>query len=135
MSKRRNQLNASIQRAVQQVIGKGLNDPRIRGLITVTAVDLQEDLRNARVNISVFPEERENLTMHGLTASAKHIRHEISDEINMPKAPNLTFRLDRSLKAQANVINVINQEMDQIRSNEEESSSDTDSMPSEGSSA
>jgi len=134
MSKRRNQLNATIQRAVQQVIGKGLNDPRIRGLITVTAVDLQEDLRNAKISISVLPEERESLTMHGLTASAKHIRHEISDQINMPKAPNLTFRLDRSLKMQAGVIKTINQELDQIRP-AEEASTDTDSTPNEGSSA
>lgn len=134
MSKRRNQLNASIQRAVQQVIGKGLNDPRIRGLITVTGADLQEDLRTARIGISVLPEEREDLTMHGLKASAKHIRHEISDLINMPKAPELVFRLDKSLKTQANVISTINQEMDEVRSKEEQST-DSDPTPSEGSTA
>jgi ribosome-binding factor A len=134
VSKRRNQLNASIQRAIQQVIGKGLNDPRIRGLITVTHVDLQEDLRTARVNISVLPEEREDLTMHGLKASARHIRHEIGDMINMSKAPDLVFRLDKSLKVQANVISTINKELDDIRSNEEDSS-DQDPTPSEGSTA
>ena len=130
MSKRRSQLNTTIQRAVQQVIGKGLNDPRIRGLITVTRVDLQEDLRTAIIDISVLPEERQNLTMHGLTAGARHIRHEISDQINMPKAPNLVFRLDRSLKVQANVINAINKEMDDLRS--KELSPDSDPTQSEG---
>lgn len=134
MSKRRNQLNASIQRAVQQVIGKGLNDPRIRGLITVTHADLQEDLRTVRISISVLPEERESLTMHGLKASAKHIRHEISDIINMPKAPNIIFRLDKSLKAQASVISTINKEMDELLSKEKQST-DPDPTSTEGSSA
>jgi ribosome-binding factor A len=131
VSKRRNQLNTTIQRAVQLVIGKGLNDPRIRGLITVTEVDLQEDLRNATVKISVLPEEREALTMHGLKASAMHIRHQIADQINMSKTPNLLFKLDRSLKVQAGVISTINKELDEIRSKEDQST-DPDETSSEG---
>ena len=125
MSKRRNQLNSTLQKAVQQVISKGLNDPRIRGLITVTSVELREDLRTAKVNVSVLPEERESATIHGLRAGAMHIRHEIGDMINMPKAPNLEFQLDRSLKVQANVISTINQELDQIRESGEDSDPDT----------
>jgi len=130
MSKRRNQLNAALQRAIQQVITKGLNDPRIRGLITVTSVELQEDLRTARVAVSILPEQRESATMHGLKAGARHIRHEISDRINMPKAPNLEFRLDKSLKAQASVISTINKELDDLGLDEQ--SPDPDQTPSEG---
>lgn len=133
MSKRRNQLNSTLQRAIQQVIGKGLNDPRIRGLITVTGVELQEDLRTARINVSILPEQRESLTMHGLQSGARHIRHEISDIINMPRTPNLVFRLDRSLKTQASVISTINREMDSIKPSEQPP--DSDSTPNEGSTA
>lgn len=111
MSKRRNQLNSTLQKAIQQVISKGLNDPRIRGLITVTGVELREDLRTAKVSVSVLPEDRESATIHGLKAGALHIRHEIADQINMPKAPTLEFQLDRSLKTQAKIISAINEEL------------------------
>jgi ribosome-binding factor A len=133
VSKRRNQLNSTLQRAIQQVISKGLNDPRIRGLITITSVDLREDLRTAKVGVSVLPEERESATIHGLQAATMHIRHEISDLINMPKAPNLVFALDRSLKIEAGVINAINRGLDELDADEDPT--DSEPTPSEGSQA
>jgi len=137
VSKRRNQLNATIQRAIQQVIGKGLNDPRIRGLITITSVELREDLRSAKVGVSVLPEERESATIHGLKAASMHIRHEIGDLINMPKAPSLEFRLDRSLKTQAGVIDAINKGLAQIHPDDEndQQSTEPDPTTNEGSTA
>lgn len=130
MSKRQNQLNSTIQRAVQGVIDRGLNDPRIRGLITVTGVDIQSDFKAAKISVSVLPETRESSTMHGLRAGARHIRHQIADSINLPRTPELTFELDRSLKNSANVIEIINRELGEYEP--PEAAEDNESTPSEG---
>ena len=98
MSHRLEQVNASIQRAVQQELARGLNDPRVRGLITVTRVEVTPDLSHARVMVSILPAERAELAMHGLRHAAQHIRTRIGKSIDIRRMPQLDFRLDESLK-------------------------------------
>ena len=108
MSHRHLQVGATLQRAVQTVLTRGLSDPRVRGLITVTRVEVAEDLRDATVFISVVPEEHEDLTMHGLRSAAVHIRHHAGEMIEMRSLPRLHFKADRAIKAQASIIAAIN---------------------------
>ena len=44
MPRRPDQVASLIQRAVQAVLGRGLGDPRIRGLVSVTKVRLDHAL-------------------------------------------------------------------------------------------
>lgn len=108
MSHRPLQVAATLQRAVQTVLTRGLSDPRVRGLITVTRVEVADDLRDATVYISVRPEEQEALTMHGLKSAAVHIRRHAGELIEMRSLPRLHFKTDRAVKAQASVIAAIN---------------------------
>jgi ribosome-binding factor A len=107
VSHRREQVASTLQRAVQQVIAKGLQDPRISGMITVTAVEVSPDLKAATVLVSILPADRERLTMHGLRDAASHIRRQTGDLVDMRQVPELTFRLDSSLKKQADVYTAI----------------------------
>lgn len=108
MSHRKEQVASTLQRAIQQVLVKGLNDPRVRGLITVTEVHVPSDLRTATVMISVLPEERQNLSLRGIQDAARHIRHEIGELVDMKQIPELHFKLDLSLKKQAKAMEAIN---------------------------
>jgi ribosome-binding factor A len=101
MSHRTEQITSTIQRAVQTVIGRGLNDPRVRGLVSVTKVLVENDLSKATVFISVMPSERGELTMHGLRAAAKRIRRDVGSVIRLRHTPRLIFRLDDSIKRQS----------------------------------
>jgi len=107
VNQRSRRISATLQQAIQSVISRGLADPRIRGLITVTEVAVSQDRREATVRISVLPEEHEDLTMHGLVAGAKHIRRAAADLVAVHPMPRLHFKLDRSLKAQAGVLQAI----------------------------
>jgi len=113
--RRRRQLESSIQRAVQTTLVKGLADPRDRGLVTVTGVRLTEDHREAIVSISVLPEEAETLTMHALHDAARHVRHEIADDVPLPRTPEVRFKLDKSVKQQGAVLAAINQAAEELR--------------------
>lgn len=104
---RREQVGSVLKRSIQQRLLRGLADPRVKGVITVTDVKVASDLRTATVYVSVTPEEEQELTMHGLRSAAKHIRHEVSDKLTLARTPYLNFKLDKSLKTQSKVLELI----------------------------
>lgn len=104
MSRRTEQMASTLLRALQEIITRGLQDPRVSGLITVTGLRVSEDKREATVMVSVLPADRQELTMHGLRAAVPHIRHQLGEMVDMRNTPNLSFKLDGSLKKQAGVI-------------------------------
>jgi len=107
MSHRREQLAADLRRAVQDAISRGLHDPRVRGLVTVTEVRVSEDLREATVMVSVLPEDAQELTLHGLISAAPHLRHALGDSVRARNIPSLHFKADLSTKKQAGVLRAL----------------------------
>lgn len=101
MSRRAEQLASAIDQAVRQILTRGLQDPRVSGLVTVTSVRVLDDLSEAVVGISVLPEDKEELTIHGLQSAAAHIRREVGKLVETRQIPPLRFRADRSAKKQA----------------------------------
>ncbi|GMV24067.1 MAG: hypothetical protein AMXMBFR58_00980 [Phycisphaerae bacterium] len=104
MTRRTDRVSAALRRAVQEVIARGLSDPRVRGLITVTEVSVTPDLADARVSVSVLPASDQELTIHGLEAAAAHIRHEVSELVDLNRMPRLIFRPDARIKKEAAVL-------------------------------
>ncbi len=104
MSTKTERLASSIEKGVQQVIARGLQDPRVRGLITVTKVEITPDSKQATIGISVLPAENQALTVHGLRSASRHIRREVGDLIRTRTMPELRFVEDGSLKKQAEVL-------------------------------
>jgi ribosome-binding factor A len=105
--RRPEQLATILREAVQARIDRGLADPRIQGLITVTSVKVSPDLKTATIFISVMPHERQELTLHGLKSASRHIRHEVGDDVALAQMPELAFKLDLSLAKQAGVLGAI----------------------------
>ncbi len=92
---------------MRDVLARGLQDPRIAGLVTVVGVTVSDDLAEAVVRVSVLPESRETLTLHGLQAAAAHVRREVGDRVRLRRVPRLTFRLDRASKKEAEVLRAL----------------------------
>ncbi|OAB56365.1 hypothetical protein AY599_21460 [Leptolyngbya valderiana BDU 20041] len=107
MSTKTDRLASSLEKGVQQVLARGLQDPRVRGLITVTKVDVTEDSKQATIGISVLPAEHQKLTVHGLQSAARHIRREVAELIRTRTMPELRFVEDDSLKKQAEVLSTL----------------------------
>src|SRR5687768_14698741 len=101
MSHRREQLESSLQRAVSELLAEGLGDPRVRGLVTVTGVEVSPDNHYADVGVSVLPATQEALTLAGLQAAAGHLRTDVARKLRMRTVPQLRFRVDPSIKKQA----------------------------------
>ena len=111
MSRRIEQLTADIERGVRDVLSKGLADPRVSGLITVTGVRVLEDMSRAYIDISVLPEEKQELTLHGIASAGTWIRREVANSVRARVLPQFVFRLDTRMKKEAAII----RELDKIK--------------------
>lgn len=107
MSQRSQRISALLREAVQNVISKGLQDPRVRGLITVTKVTTADDLSQATIHVSIMPIEHADLTMHGLRAAAAHIRRQAGAKLTLSRVPQLLFKLDTTTARQSGVLDAI----------------------------
>ena len=75
-----------------------LKDPRV-GFVTVTRVDLTDDLRYARVYVGVLGEDDKGPTMEALRSAAGFVRREIGRRLRLRFAPEIDFRYDVGLDA------------------------------------
>ena len=130
MSQSNDQMASALKRAIQQVLVRGLNDPRVRGLVSVTTVTVSEDLADATVFISVLPEEHADLTIHGLRHATAHIRTSIGKIIRVRRMPRIAFKLDHSLKRESEIIATINRvrEEDAARAASKDGSSSAEDL-------
>lgn len=103
MTRRTDRIATLIEQAVGKVLARGLADPRIKGLITVTSVRLTDDLARATILVSITPRDKQRVALAGLTAAARHIRHEASNLIDLRRMPQLFFELDEGLQRQVAV--------------------------------
>ena len=65
MTQRTEQVASTLKRAVQEVLSRGISDPRIQGLVTVTRVDVSADLANATLYCTVIPMKTDELDIRG----------------------------------------------------------------------
>ncbi len=108
MSRRSEQISSNMKRILQDIIARRLSDPRIKGMITITEIDLSKDLRDAIIKLSIFPDKYESVTFHGLKAATMRIQKLMNNELVMRRPPHIRFEIDDSLKKQAAIISAIN---------------------------
>ncbi|HWB19272.1 MAG TPA: 30S ribosome-binding factor RbfA [Phycisphaerales bacterium] len=107
MSVHLEQVSSVLRRAVQEMLVRGLNDPRIRGLVSVTKVEVTPDISQAAVFISVLPHNYEQTTLHGLEAATGHIQRHLAKSLPFKRLPRLVWKLDDSLKRHAEMMETI----------------------------
>jgi ribosome-binding factor A len=88
----------AFQRELGEVLNRGLKDPRIKGLVTVTGVKMAPDLRDVTAYVSVLGEERVRVeTLEGLTAATSYLQREVSKRLKLRYVPHLRFAYDPSV--------------------------------------
>ncbi|HEY7615805.1 MAG TPA: 30S ribosome-binding factor RbfA, partial [Terriglobales bacterium] len=88
---------------IETIVEGELGDPRI-GLVGVSGVTLAEDVRSARVFVTVAGDDEDaQRSLEGLTAACGFIRHEVAERLHLRHPPELFFQLDRSEQYQARI--------------------------------
>ena len=107
--KRSERVQELLLKEISTLIQKELKDPRI-GFSTVTTVELTNNLKHAKIYISVFGTESEQCdTITGLTNASGFIRGSLGKNLNLRYIPVLEFILDETAKRVARINKIINE--------------------------
>ena len=90
---------------IADILMKKIKDPRI-GFVTVTDVDLADDLRNAKVFVSVYGGDKKE-SLKGLASAAPFIRSELGKRLRMRFVPELLFRFDATVEQGAHIMELL----------------------------
>ena len=113
MRRRTQRVNELLRQEMSRVIQVELRDPRLHSLISITHVDTSEDLRYAKVYVSVLGEtSQKDEALHGLVSAAGYIRKELGVVLPLRYIPSLIFVLDESLERGAAILKAINSVVD-----------------------
>lgn len=90
-------LDEQFREEISKLLMKGLKDPRV-GFVTISRVEITNDLSYAKVYISVLGLDREKASsLIGLRNSSGFIRTYLGKALKIRKIPQLNFVLDESL--------------------------------------
>jgi len=107
MSKKRNdRLSGEMKKIISDIIRTQVKDPRISDLMSVTDVKVDEDLKYAKVYISVYGDSQP--TLEALQSAKGYIRREVGRNIKLRLTPELIFEKDDSIEKGIYMSNLIN---------------------------
>ena len=108
MSQRSNQVAEELRKIISMIFLEDLNDPRM-GFVTVTRIELTDDLRFARVYYSVLgSEEQRDATKEALQENMRFIKKLTIERINMKYAMEIKFQLDESIDYGFKIDSILN---------------------------
>ena len=105
-SNRIGRINEEIQRELA-ALTPSVKDPRVTGMISVTAVDTTPDLKYAKIYISVLDKSDCEQVLKGLKSASGWLRRELGRTLNLRNTPELTFVRDDSIDKGAHILEML----------------------------
>ena len=95
-----------LREEVSRIVAREVQDPRI-GFVTITAVDVSPDLRNATVWVSLIgqPAERRE-TLRALERAMPYVRRELR-VLRLRRIPELRVKLDQTADRGTRVLRIL----------------------------
>ena len=98
MSQRKDRVAQRIKEEISNIIHDKIKDPRI-GFLTITNVEITNDLRIAKVFYSVLgDDDKKKEAKEGLESALKYIRKLLVETVELRYTPDIMFRLDTSVE-------------------------------------
>ena len=105
-SNRIGRINEEIQRELSALI-RTVKDPRVHGLVSITAVDTTADLRWAKVYVSVLDHSDVKEVVKGLKSAGGYLRRELGRALQLRYTPELQFVEDDSINTGAHILSML----------------------------
>lgn len=113
---RQGRMGEEIRKIISDLLFKGLKDPRLSAMISITAVEVTSDGSYATVYVSVLgmdPDKekasaQQQDTLDALNSAKGFIRKEIGRQIKLRHVPDLIFKIDKSLEYGRHIDELIN---------------------------
>ena len=105
-SNRIGRINEEIQRELSALIPT-VKDPRVTGMISVTSVSTTQDLKYAKIYVSVLDKSQEAQVLKGLKSAGGYLRRELGRSLNLRNTPELSFVPDDSIDHGARILSML----------------------------
>ena len=114
---RQGRMGEEIRKIISDLLFKGLKDPRLSAMISITAVEVTSDGSYATVYLSVLgmdPDKekaaaQQQDTLDALASAKGFIRKEIGRQIKLRHVPELIFKIDKSLEYGRHIEEIISE--------------------------
>lgn len=105
--KRSERISDQMKQEIADILMRKIKDPRI-GFVTVTDVEVADDLRNAKVFVSVYGgDEEKKASLQGLKSAEPFIRSELGKRMRMRFIPEILFRFDATVERGAHIMELL----------------------------
>ncbi len=97
-----------MKREIADILEHRMRDPRLGSMVSITDVEVTQDLSFARVYVSTLQggAERE-LLLETLRAASGFVRHELRPRLGLREVPEVRFVLDESIERGARVDEIL----------------------------
>jgi len=104
MSKRRlEKVNSLLRQLTAEYLAKEINSC----LLTITRVETSNDLKSAKIFISIFPEDKEKEILRFLKSEVGELQQFIGSKIKMKFLPRLEFEIDKAEKSRQKIEEIL----------------------------
>ena len=123
-SVRYDRINEEIKKALSEIV-REMKDPRISPMTTIMLVEATNDLKLAKVRVSVYDKDDSvrKETVAQLNRAEGFIARELGRRIDIRRIPTLKFTLDDSIEYSVHISEII--KLDANRNNAEEDKENT----------
>ena len=103
-------INEEMKKEISEIIRTEIKDPAVQDvMISIVAVDTTNDLKTAKVYVSVLQDNKKQEALVGLQKAQGFIRREIARRINLRNTPEITFYMDQSIEYGVNMSKLIDE--------------------------
>nr|WP_036988234.1 30S ribosome-binding factor RbfA [Pseudomonas sp. S9] len=123
-SSRAQRIGDQMQRELAQLILREVKDPRVSGLVTVTAVEVSRDASHAKVFVTVMGAEIDaesiRQSVKVLNDASGFLRMQLGKAMKLRSVPNLRFHYDESVIRGAQLSALIERAVTEDRQHDDE---------------
>ena len=110
-SHRSDRIAEEIKKELSDIIRHDMNDPRVKGLVSVTHVEVSRDISTASIFLSSLGDDGEQAEMlKAVKQATGFIRRELARRLKLRAMPELVFRADISIRTGARINELLNQQ-------------------------
>ncbi|MBS3810244.1 MAG: 30S ribosome-binding factor RbfA [Halanaerobiales bacterium] len=119
--KRVRRMSQLLKEEISDILLKEIKDPRI-GFISVTKIKVSNDLKHAKVMVSIIGSEQEKKeTMEGLHQASNFIQKLVGERLTTFHTPKIIFRYDNSIEQGVHISHLIDEVIEEDEKRKDES--------------
>ena len=103
-------MNEEVKKTIAEII-RDMKDPRISDMTTLTGCEVTNDLKYAKLRVSVYDEDeaKRKKTVDALNHAAGFIAHEVGARMRIRAVPSMKFALDDSIAYSVHIAKILDE--------------------------